>query len=209
MKKNVILLLFFLVNAVYAQHSTNVQDIFKMMIFLNKENAPIGKDSSIKNDSLYRIFSQRIILKIDTLKVTNNLKDLYNYKDLGFYSVNESDIRYQGNLLGNDINFIGTNCGLTKLFIIAVDNKRGYSYRLAGFDTNDFFAFLYYFKEIYQNNNFKKLTTNAFLKNYQVESLDFYCLNKALRMKKIDRIKYPCLGRCNDPIQIGILKTHK
>ncbi len=188
-----------------AQSKTDVEDVFKMQLFLNKRNVIIDKKSNsiIKNDSLYNLFKGLINLKIDTLQISNKLEGLHYDINFKFYKIHQSTISYKKELINQQYNYIGIVCWDPDYCILAINQKTGASYRLAGFDTNDFLSFLSDFKEKYNHQNKKNLKTSTFLNNYKVQDLDFKCMYKGLRSKEMDRNKYPCLRRCNDPMGIS------
>jgi hypothetical protein len=202
-KKNLIILL--LCMSCYnlsAQSKIDIDYIFKMKLFLNKENVFTDKANPVitKGDSLFRIFNDLILLKVKELNLYNNLEISCqnNYK---FYSVKESQITYARDLSKQEVNYFGISSELSSNnYVISVNKQTGYIYRLAGFDTNDFLGFLADYKEMYLKCNSKKLKTSTFLKNFKVEGLDFDCLYEGLRKDELDRKKYTCLYRCNESI---------
>ena len=76
------------------------------------------------------------------------------------------------------------------------------TYRLKGFNGNDFLSFLRDFKEIYKRKTDKAISSNKLIKKYKIPDVNFKCLYKGLRAKNIDIQKYPCLIRFSDPVQI-------
>ena len=57
---------------VKAQSSVDVEDVFKLQLFLDKKSSTHSSTKNIiKNDSLYQTFSNSIELNIDTLKEKN------------------------------------------------------------------------------------------------------------------------------------------
>ncbi|WP_306353307.1 hypothetical protein [Flavobacterium sp. '19STA2R22 D10 B1'] len=197
------------INAINAQSKTDVEDVFKMQLFLNKKNSIFRNmnHSVIKNDSLYNIFKNLIDLKIDTLQVENNLEGILYDIDYKFYKVSDARTSFNRKFINDDFRYLNISFGMDNFFILAVHQKTGASYRLAGFDTNDFLGFLSDFKEKYNHQNMKNLKTTTFLNNYKVQDLDFKCMYKGLRSKEIDRNKYPCLERCNDPVSMHQFST--
>ncbi|WP_306353305.1 hypothetical protein [Flavobacterium sp. '19STA2R22 D10 B1'] len=188
-----------------AQSKTDVEDVFKMQLFLNKRNIIFtrGDNSAIKNDSLYKSFKNLISLKIDTLKIDNDIEGLQYDMNYKFYKIKDLNISYNKELVGHENSYISVVCWDPDYCILAINEKTGASYRLTGFDTNDFLSFLSDFKEKYNHQNKKNLKTSTFLNNYKVQDLDFKCMYKGLRSKEMDRNKYPCLRRCNDPMEIS------
>ncbi|MGC4040334.1 MAG: hypothetical protein QM710_05990 [Flavobacterium sp.] len=208
MIKNKFVILFFCLCAfnLSAQSKNDVDYLVKMQLFLNKENVFSDKlhPNIVKGDSLFHVFKDLIILKIDTLKVENGLAMLHS-DDYSFYRVKESNIKYTKQLVKQEVNYFAINTELSDgEYIISINQNTGRLYRLAGFGTNDFMGFLTDFKDMYLNSNFKKLSTSKFFKNYIVQDLDFKCLYKGLRCGNSNSNKYPCLMKCNDPIRIAV-----
>ena len=181
-----------------AQSKTDIEDVFKMQLFLNRKNVVFRTmDTSIvRNDSLYYSFKDLISLKIDTLKLENNLSFLE--EDYKFYRVQETGINYNRKLASDEFRYLNIGCWMNGSYIIALNQTSGISYRLMGFDNNDFLGFFSDFKEMYRKSNVKKLKVSNFFKNYKVEDLDFRCLYNGLRSKEINLEKYPCLKKCSD-----------
>lgn len=203
-KKLAILLLFIIsLSNGYAQSKNNIEDIFKMHLFLNKKNSIYrNMDSSIvKNDSLYKVFREILNLKITMLKVENRLMGFLE-ENYNFYKLSEEGITYNRELKKNEHSYL-PEVMINSYFVLAVNISTGASYRLAGFDTNDFMNFLSDIKENYLNGNMKRLKTKYFLNNYKVEDLNFKCLYEGLTKEEIDRNKYPCLERCSEPLRIS------
>lgn len=192
------LILFFLgISNLYSQSKTDAEDIFKMQLFLDKKNivrSDLNKEV-IKNDSLYNLFRNNIYLKIDRLKVKSNIL-LSNEGNFNFYIIKE--INYNPELTGDKLWFLKIDNNQEYKYIIAIDELTGQSYRLSGFNSNDFFSFYNIIKREYLNANFKNLKFSYFLKNYIVDSLDFECLDRALRENSIDKDKFPCLRNSSD-----------
>jgi hypothetical protein len=194
-----------------AQLKVDAVSIFKMQLFVDNKNSNFrGMDSMvIKNDSLYKAFSDAVDFKLDTLKITGNwelTKSVFAthyqfYQLLAYDNQKKShtqNIIYKRKLNSNEEQFfmIGGSC------VLAINQKTGLSYRLKGFNSNDFLNFLSDFKEAYKESTGDKLSTSEFLKNYKVYGLDFQCLYQGLKQDNIDRDKYPCLKRISDPVWI-------
>jgi hypothetical protein len=198
----IVLIIYLILPRLSAQVKTDAVSIFKMQIFLDKKNADFrGMDStSVKGDSLYRSFCDVVELKLDTLKITGNydltksaLAPKYQFYRLLEYSYNRK-------LNNNEQQFYWIfGRGVS---IIAINQKTGISYRLKGFNGNDFLGFLSDLKEEYKEANDEKLTTKQFLNSYKVESMDFQCLYEGLISSELDRNKYPCLKRESDPVWV-------
>lgn len=203
MKNITIVLIIYLISPrLSAQVKTDAVSIFKMQIFLDKKNTEFRcmDSTSVKGDSLYRSFCDVVELKLDTLKITGNydLTKSATAPKYKFYRLLE--YRYNRKLNNNEqqLYWIFGN----RVSIVAINQKTGVSYRLKGFNGNDFLGFLSDLKEEYNEANDEKLTTKRFLKSYKVESMDFQCLYEGLISNGIDRNKYPCLKRESDPIWV-------
>lgn len=194
-----------------AQLKIDAVSVFKIHLFINSKIEIIkGVDSTIViNDSLYKAYSNAIDLKLDTLKVTGNwelTKSVFSsqyqfYQLLAYDNQKKSytqNIVYKRKLNSSEEHFmiIKGSC------ILAINQKTGLSYKLKGFNSNDFLNFLSDFKEAYKESTGNKLSTSEFLKNYKVDGLNFECLYLGLKQDKIDREKYPCLKRMSDPVWI-------
>jgi hypothetical protein len=203
-------ILFFCVLSGFAQVKTDAQSIFKMWLFLDKENSDYrGIDTSVsKNDSLYNAFRHLVNLKLDTLKIIKNvLPRQLHVPDFDFYELKIYDPK-TGKFIKNethnrryspgDDQFFGIAIGYYGSYVIAINHTTGLSYRLKGFISNDFLEFLSDFKEFYSKNGKTSLGTKQFLNSYQIEHVDFNCLYEGLTSQKADRTKYPCLLRGTD-----------
>ena len=185
------------------QNNVDIESIFKMQIFLDLKY--VNGMNVTKNDSLYLFFSNNISLNIKKLK-TEDIIDEFQ-----FYSLNaQDDIRYNNSLFkykANPPSFVFITSGFTSEFIICINSESGLSYRLFGFNGNDFFSFLSDYKERYNKISWgeETISNKRFLRECKVENLDFNCLYEALRAKDLnirDIQKYPCLNRVNDLLYI-------
>lgn len=203
--KKILIIIFCIISLinVKAQSKNNIKDIFIMQLFLNKKNSNIGNTSPsiIKNDSLFDVFKEILDIKIDTLKINNSLTGVLE-NEYKFFRLDEKNVNYNPKFNLNEHRYLLLDVMINTYYVLAVNTKTGASYRLSGFDTNDFLGFLNDFKEEYLNSNFIKLKNSMFLKKFRVEYLDFKCLYEGLNSKKRDREKYECLKRCSDPLKI-------
>lgn len=189
---------------VHAQKSTDVNSIFKMLLFLNKPNVHYEKEgplNAIKDDSLYQSFKDIFEVTPEKLPESWELESFME-DEFSFYKIDlsTSSSKYIKKLSHKEGQLLGLFHGIYTTYVIAIDDTRGKCYRITGFDQSDFFAFLMDFKELYDNKTSKSLSTNKFLKNFTVEGVDFSCLYDGLRENKRDTKKYPCLKRVNDPV---------
>lgn len=190
-------------NLLNGQTKSDIEDVFKMHLFLNRQNVVFRTmDSSIiKNDSLYNSFKNLISLKIENLRIDSAL-DGINDEFYKFYRVQDSGIIYKRELFNDESKYLSLSCWMNGSYILAINQKTGASYRLKGFDINDFLGFLSEFKVLYFNNNSKKLKNLKFFNKYKVEDLDFNCLYEGLRNEKLNIEKYECLKKCSEPIKL-------
>lgn len=186
----------------FSQIKTDPISIFKMQLFLDSKNVKFkGLDTVIiKNDSLYKTFNDVVVLKLDTLTIKgeyNLTKSAFSPK-YKFFQLKEHS--YKKELNENELQLYWIFGD--KICSIAINQETGKSYRLLGFNTNDFLSFLSDFREDYKEKQGEKLSVKQFLKDYTVDELDFKCLYKGLNSNEIDRKKYPCLVRTSDVIWI-------
>jgi len=177
----------------FSQIQIDPISIFKMQLFLDSKNV-------IKNDSLYKAFSDVVDLKLDTLKIKGeyNLTESALSPKYKFFQLKEHSYKKKLNEKELQLYWIFGD----KICSIAINQETGKSYRLLGFNTSDFLSFLSDFREMYKDKQGEKLSVKQFLKNYTVSEIDFKCLYKGLNSNEIDMKKYPCLIRASDPIWI-------
>lgn len=169
-----------------------LEEIFKMQLFLNK-------DYSYGDSITSAFFSDIISLKYDTLLITSNFKEVnisfFNYI---FLKVEQSNI-----ITNQDKGDFEVWCHDSHYYIIAINLKKGVSYRLAGFELNDFRYFYNDFLREYSTWSDQKLKIKDFIKKVKVEGLDFKCLYEGTANLEIDFWKFPCLKKCGDNFIIG------
>lgn len=184
-----------------AQVKENESEIFKMQLFLNRKAFVKNNDDSLSNlSSSYKIFSDLFILQMNELKVENKLSGVLGC-DYVFYEVIESEIKRKRELSSIEYKYLDFECYPANKYILAINLKTGLSYRLSGFETNDFISFFIDFKSYYLN---RKLNIKTFLNDFKVENLDFECMYKGLNIKKmIHNTMYPCLKKCSDLLKIN------
>lgn len=186
----------------FSQIKTDVISVFKMQLFLDNKNVKFKELDSmlIKNDSLYKAFSDVVVLKLDTLKIKGeyNLTKSALRPKYKFFKLKEHSYKKTLNEKELQLYWIFGD----KICSIAINQETGKSYRLLGFNTNDFLSFLADFREDYKEKQGEKLSVKQFLKYYTVDEVDFECLYKGLISNERDIKKYPCLVRASDPIWI-------
>ncbi len=180
---------------IFSQVSTDAKSIFKMWLFLDKMNVyQRNPKTTIKDDSLFSLFENVTDFKLDTLQSKGF--DRIGYQ---FYLLHLNNLKILKDLNEDEAQSLLIFTGKFDSVIIGLNSKTGKSYRLLGFNGNDFLSFLI---DITENNsiNNEGISQKKFFNEFKVEKLDFNCLNKALKDKNLDRRKYPCLIRYSDPI---------
>jgi len=185
-----ILLLYICSYPVIGQMKINEGDLFKMYIFL--ERPLFDNRDLIKDNSLYQYYCDHMTISPRPLTSTSMRSDFR------FYICNiMSDISYDKIASNSDDGKdFGILSGFNHDYILCIDLLIGKSYRIMGFDGNDFLEFL----EDYCKRD--RVSRREFFRWFSVEGIDFKCLYRALRSKERDRDKYPCLQRVSDPIRI-------
>lgn len=185
-----------------AQTNTDAEFLFKIWLFTDRENS----NGVYKNDSLFTAFSKTIDLKLE--KSEYNLLGIeYQFYFLRLYDIKNNkfidNVSYKRDLALDEIkNYTIPVNKYIGQYVIGLNPKTGMSYRLSGFNGNDFMGFLSDFKEAFKLKYNRRLSSKKFLKQYHVEGIDFKCLYEGLKVKEVNRDKYPCLIRCSDPVSI-------
>lgn len=185
----------------HAQSNVDVEDIFKLQLFLDKKNTIHSSTKDVvKDDSLYQVFSNSIKLTIDTLKVESQLYDFID--PFKYYRIDLRAVVQK--LSSNDTNIQSLSLfhGLNTTCVLAISPKTGLAYRLQGFNGNDFLTFLQDLKEVYRKEASRNISNSKLFKKYKLPEVSFKCLYTGLRARNIDTKKYPCLIRYSDPVQI-------
>jgi hypothetical protein len=196
--KIILLLLIFNSTILSAQTKTVENEIFKIQLWLNKKSLTKNNGQNESKDS-YKNFCDSFNLSLNKLKVQNNLIGLFD-QEYVFYRVFESDIVFKEGLSNEDYKLLDIQCYPSNSYILAINQTTGSSFKLKGFETNDFASFLFDLKRNLSNKNFQ---IRDFLKNFKVEGLDFECLYEGLNInKEVDIVKYPCLIKCSDLLKI-------
>jgi hypothetical protein len=199
--------LLFSYSHIEAQQNIDGNFLFKMWFFVEKRNVDTtsmnnnlsNKQFTSKDHSLFDFFEKNISLCLDTLK-SGGLESFVFLsasvsKSIKFYdsSMIKMDERTKSDLAWYLL--IGSNCDK---YVVGINKFTGVSYRLSGFDGNDFFAFLDDEKRAYYYEHYKKLDNKQFFKECSVEGLDFKCIYNALTaIDYYDSKKYPCLKKCS------------
>jgi hypothetical protein len=184
------------------------QSIFKMQIFVDKAPYVYKSDQNIKkNDSTYFSFSNSYELKLSKLKSNNYYQFFDDFEFLELLMYDNSRKQFADNVvlkkeLSEDANAFAIGVGKGSRYVLAINQKNGKSYRLVGFNGNDFLELMRDFLDSYNSSASKKINSNDFLKKFEIKTVDLNCIAEGLLSKNADRIKYPCLVRVSDLITI-------
>ena len=172
---------------IIAQNKVDVESIFKMQLILDKE---IRKDIDVlKGDSLYIEYSKSIKITPKSLAAVNIDKS-YVFLSLRLF---DDVVRIPSESDENNKFFeMRIHLAGTRYYTLCININNGRSYRLEGFNGNDFLNFL---TDYTQNEN---ISVKEFLKKCSVERIDFNCLYKGLKENVRNTYKYPCLKRVSD-----------
>jgi hypothetical protein len=191
---------------VYSQEVENVnaKDIFYMQLFLDKS---MKKNASVlKNDSLYRGYRGYMDFDLVCLE-TKNIEEEFQFYSLKWnIYMDDGRIRFINknnmDIESDKMEFYDFSGSATTEYVLCINTKTGRSYRIYGFNGNDFFSLLRDYNEIMNKRG--RFSDKDFLKECWVDGIDFKCLYKALKDSKRDGYsRYPCLLRVSDPIVIG------
>jgi hypothetical protein len=189
----IVIILVFLLSQMKSigQQSTDGEFIFKTQLFLEKANVVNVRGFDTKGKDLLLFFSQKVKFKLDTLQ-SYGFAGTYYFLSL---SIKEG-IKYNDTIIKSDSSFflfIENGCAN---YILAVNKYNGKSYRLKGFNGNDFYNLFADINKQFEKLNLKKINIKKFLKEYRVNSVDFNCLYAALKSGEYNKERYPCLKSC-------------
>jgi hypothetical protein len=188
---------FFLVcyNTSFSQQKTiNVDLIFKLQLFIDYQNSHY---EALRNDSLLFVLLNDCELVLEKVEIEHNWfvafpPDFSVYKMLGFSF--ENNIGYY-----SAINILELDS-----YMIAINNATGRSYRLRGFNSNDFKHFftdyletLYFYDKKITKRQIKRLKDLI-----SIDGLDIDCLFRSISQVGRNVTKFPCLRSRNDPVII-------
>ena len=197
--KYFVLLFFYLYSLIKltGQSYVDVVFIFKLSIFLDKINNEKSNGTYYRKDTaLFNAFNNKTNLKIDTLTTEGFESTSLQFYRLHLDSIDVSDIA------NDEEQNILLFSGMNSILILSIDLNTGQTYRLRGFNNNDFSSFL---ADLNQKDKAFKAIKNKkkyFLKTYNVPGIDFPCLFKAFNYKKMEREKYKCLCKYSTPISV-------
>lgn len=183
----------------YAQDSVDGVFAFKTWLFIEHINQKNHFKSFCKDSNFFNLFHSVIKLRIDTLKangITNDFVFLQVAPYIDNVAVNDSAIIYSKTKHLSVLSIPINNCFG---YVLCINKVTGKSYRLSGFDNNDFVSFIKDSKEQYEFKNGIKLKILKYTRLISVTNLDFECMYKGLTNKKLyDESVYPCLKKCTD-----------
>lgn len=199
----------------FSQKEIDVEFIFKMHLFLDNQYAEVKNNYSMNMfceniklnlDTLYRSFSSysnEDIAVIDINELANISQDPI-IEDVSYYKLNVLEtstisVNNQRDTLSN--HSFGIYAGKQSYYILAINVKNGLAYRLSGFRGNDFIELLMDIELGYRKNG-KFFSVKKFIKNTDIEGLNFKCLYKHLRRKRKIK-KASCLEKVSEGVYIN------
>jgi len=181
------------------QENWNIEFIFKMQLFNDLSINAYSTDEVYldKTNILFTNFISDVDIKLDTLKSQNINNDYH------FFFLRSANLYLDTSKNNNFEWMIAAN--IDTYYILCINIKTQFSYRLAGFNGNDFLNFMSDYREYHNLSNLREyMSDKQFLMECTVEKIDFNCLYKGLHDKNWNRNKYPdkypCLKRVSDPI---------
>jgi hypothetical protein len=176
------------------QKAVNVDLIFKLQFFIDYQNDDY---EALRNDSILSVLLNDCEIVIEKVEIEHNRfvafpPDFEVYRMLEYSFKN--DIRYYG-----AIDFFESYS-----YMIAINNATGRSYRLRGFNSNDFNSFFTDYLETFYFYD-RKITKRKIkeLKDLiSIDGLDIDCLFRSISQVGRNVIEFPCLRSRNDPVFI-------
>ena len=173
------------------QKGTDIDFTFKTTLFLEKANVSNSKGFEVKNFELLSFFNRYITLNLDTVK---SYGFPVNYLFLRLAT--KSAISYDKAILKSDSSFLLFIEDGCSEYVLAINTFNGKSYRLKGFNANDFISLFTDIRLDFERSSSEKINIKKFLKNYKVDFVDFECIHKALKSGTYDKRLYSCLNGC-------------
>lgn len=181
-----------------AQNKENLEFIFKSNLFFDSERIN-------KNSISFEKFQKLVDINISELS-SEGFSDDYVFMILNLYDFEKfeyvENVSYSPKLTPDELDefYIADNpYKYIKGYVLCVNLSNGRSYKLHGFNNNDFISF---FRDLKEDRfiDYKydySLTIRKFLKDFKVEKVDFHCLYRANKAYKFDS---ECLGRMSGPL---------
>ena len=200
--KLIVIILIFLYQNSYAQQNTDGKFIFKTWLFIEHINNQSRFDTAypVKDFNLFSQIIYNTDLKLDTLR-SIRFPNCYTFLRL-ILSVNNSNSFYKPIIYTKEKGikeyFRISASSSCQQYVLCVNRLSGKSFRIQGFDGNDFFSLLNDLNfQLSFPQKAKKLTIKRFLRDFGVDGIDFNCIYKGLSSGECDYEKYPCLYNCN------------
>lgn len=202
--KKINYLYFFVCVNCFAQTNSKIdfEHVFKKWIYIEKTSELINdkydlNPITIKNDTVFNNFNSN--LKLIVTSVKSNLPSGFFVKSVSLDSQNVINMNPNLNPYNIGIkSFSYTNQCSGKLVLI-FNLKTGMSYRISGFNGNDYLDFLSDLKNILFEDIGKKFKRSQLMNKYFIEHVDLKCIYKGLMSEEQDNNKkFPCLKSCFD-----------
>ena len=170
-------------NLVQGQAEVDQQFMFKTWLFLDSEQS--------KTDTLLETLIKAITLNISQVE-SNQFGIPMSFHYLKVYDLRTNKVMTDAVTYKDERASAEFGIPVNKYigqYVIALNKNTNRSYRLLGFNGNDFMMFLEDFKEEFYRKHGEKLSNKHFLNTYHVNDIDFHCLYEGLRSRAIDRNK--------------------
>ena len=188
----------FIIESLHAQvYERDFEFIFKSEIYFDMKGS---LEQGVKNDSSFILFDRIVDVTLNKIK-SDGFSENFIFLSLDLYDLKENrfleNIIYCKDYAYDEDKFVISINKYVERYILCINKSTGKSYRLYGFNGNDFFSFYRDIQDEYYFNNGKKMKYRYFLKFYKVEKIDFNCLYKSLIKAEFTS---PCLNRMSDPL---------
>lgn len=188
-----------------AQQRSDGSFLFKLWFFIEKPNIEydstvkeVFQNFDVKGYPLFFFFMNNVSINTDTL-LSKGFNNTYYFlsvspsKNISFKDSAREALKKISKGNASFYLLIPSNCNQ---YVLCINNSTGQSFRLNGFEGNDFFAFLDDVKRTYYFDYHKQLSNSEFFNKFIVNGLDFKCIYNGLTMKGANLQKYPCLNKC-------------
>ncbi|MEO6455731.1 MAG: hypothetical protein ABIN97_16745 [Ginsengibacter sp.] len=187
----------------FSQKSADGTFLFKTWFYIEhiNDDSRYASDFPVKDSSVFSLFINNIILRLDTLS-SNGFSNDYVFLAVNLNrqtSVVDSSIMYDMKTKFLKYIVIPAFCNR---YVLCVNKINGMSYRIQGFAGNDFLILMKDIKEEFYLKTKSELKTTAFLKDYSASNIDFQCIYKGLQSNQAGSKKYPCLFNCRGSNEI-------
>jgi hypothetical protein len=193
MRIPIAILFLLIIKVTYSQEKIDGEFVFKTQLFLEKKVVKGVSGFEGKSRHHLSFFLDKVDLTLDTLS-SKGFDDRYLFLRLS----TTGGINYKNDAIRSDSSFallIESGCDE---YVLALNKFNGKSYRLKGFQGNDFFSLFFDINRDLKRENKGSLSLKLYRKNSSVDLLDFDCLYTAFKSGEFNTEKYPCLKSCEN-----------